>query len=346
MTLDSRNGQLSRRTKAAFLLIYVTLIVSISLVAIEYILRFAGLQPWHIDIAPVEVDPGGQLFQIHPVLGYSHIPGSFSVTLETGYSFTMTHLPDLSRITRQIDPGVVAGKKKEVWIFGCSYTHGWSINDEETYPWLISAMFPDFSVVNFGVGGYGTIHSLLQLKDALESSLPELVIVAYPDFHDERNTFARTRRKFMAPWNRLGPLFQPYARIDRHGNLHLSITDVEYREIPLMKHSSIVHAVEQLYNHLESKRLRGHAVTQALIMEMANISRQHDVAFVVALLSSRSKMVDFLKDRGIPYVDIAVNLSVPGNTNLPHDAHPSAVANQKYAARLVEYIDALIAEKE
>jgi hypothetical protein len=49
-------------------------------------------------------------------------------------------------------------------------------------------------------------------------------------------------------------------------------------------------------------------------------------------------MLDWARAAGLRVVDIAVPLTEPGNTNAPHDGHPSAKANQVYAKRLVTFL--------
>ena len=41
---------------------------------------------------------------------------------------------------------------------------------------------------------------------------------------------------------------------------------------------------------------------------------------------------------GIAAVDISVSLTEPGNTNAPHDGHPSAQANRAYAEKLLNFL--------
>jgi hypothetical protein len=112
---------------------------------------------------------------------------SFSSGLET----TVTHGPDTLRITHPPN-GPTSAARPQIWIFGCSFTHGWSLSDEQTYPWQVQRRIPEYEVVNFGVSGYGTVQSLIQFREALEQrSRSDVAIIAYASFHDERNTFSR-----------------------------------------------------------------------------------------------------------------------------------------------------------
>jgi hypothetical protein len=341
--------RITGRRRALIYAIYLSVLVLLFVAAAEAIVRSKGYGPWRpIDIS-IRVDPGGKFFRRHATLGYSHIPGRFRVTLGSGYAFDVTHGPDTLRITHPLD---VPKQQREGWIFGCSFTHGWSLNDDETYPWLLQKPFPECEVVNFGVSGYGTIHSLLQFRSALEGKAPAIAVLAYSGLHDERNTFLRTRRKGIAPWNKLGPLEQPYARLNEEGGLQYSFANTEYLEFPFMRSSALAHFLEITYNQLEARWYRSHAVSEALIKDMAELAKKHGVTLVVAnIYGSREdlyytglgrEILEFAEENGIPNVDMSVDLSLPQNKNLPHDGHPSAKANQQYANKLEAFLRAAL----
>ena len=336
--------KLTKPKKILFLVICYLFLALLLFVGVELILRLKGYRPWRPEEVRMQVSPGGTFFVKHPTLGYSHIPGKFTVTLATGYSFNVTHLPNTLRITHPLDSYDGARKKEEIWIFGCSFTHGWSLNDEETYPWLLQERFPAYEVVNFGVSAYGTIHSLIQFRNELEMRRPKVAVLAYASFHDGRNTFLRSRRKNLARWNKLGLLDQPYARMVGEANLRYSMAKVEYAEFPLMRYLALAHFIEVTYNRLENKLYRSHAVSEALVKDMARLAKKHDVKFVVAGISKAHNtlaMLYFAQENGIPSVDIAVE-PLAEHTNLPHDGHPSAIANKKYADKLEAYLKAEI----
>jgi hypothetical protein len=323
----------------------VLLLASIlmALFSVELALRFLGYRSWQVKEVKVSVEPGGQFFTKHPTLGYTHLPGKFQVTLADGYTFKVTHLTDTLRITHPLDTYPVASIKEEIWIFGCSVTHGWTLNDEETYPWRLQARLPEVEVINFGVSGYGTLQSLLQLQEALNRrTKPRLVILAYASFHDQRNTLLRVRRKEIVPWNKLGPLTHPYAALDPPGRLKLGMAEVVYHEFPLMRYSALVHLIETTYNtKVEDRFYRSHEVTQALIRELAKVTEAHGVELVVAgLLSDRltADTLAYSRSIGLTTTDISVDLSRRENRNLPHDPHPSPLANEQYAQKLATFL--------
>ncbi len=308
----------------------------------EIILRLKGLRPWSVHNVVMKVSPGGRFFTKHPTLGYANIPGEFTVTLADGYSFKVTNLPNTLRATHPLSTYGAPGQKEEIWIFGCSLTYGWSLNDPETFPWLLQERFPEYEVVNFGVNGYGTVHSLIQCREALEKGrVPKIVMLNFASWHDERNIFSRNWQKIMAPYNKLGQIAYPYARLDHHGNLHYYLGKVEFHEFPLMRYSAFINFIEEKFDKQEERFYHIRDVTKALILEFANTAKKHDIAVVVTGITQSQPtrdMLSFVQENGFKAVDIAVDLNIKENTNYPHDQHPGASANRKYADKLEAFL--------
>jgi hypothetical protein len=334
--------QLTRRKTLAFSLVCLALMATLTLATAELLARLAGIHPWVQEDLKIQVTPGGRFFTPHPVLGYAQLPGAFDVTLANGYTFRVTHLPSGLRITHSLATYADTRAKPAIWIMGCSFTHGWSLNDQETYPWLLQERFPDYEVVNYGVEGYGTLHALLQLREALtRQPPPRVVIYAYASLHDERNTFLRNRRKYIAPWNRLGPLIQPYVRLNRDGTLRYAVAAVEYAEFPWMRTSALVHFSEMLYNQVEATWSHSHEVSQRLLLEMADLAKQYHSSLILATIAEDAQtheMLAFARAYGLMAVDISVDSSRPEYRNQPHDSHPSALANAHYAKQLETFL--------
>src|SRR5882724_10660358 len=342
MNRHHRTLSLTRRKTLVFGLVSLVLMATLTLAGAELLARLTGIQPWAKADLQSHVTPGGRLFTPHPTRGYAHLPGAFVVTLHDGYSFTMTHLPSGLRITHPLATSTDTQSKPEIWIMGCSFTHGWSLNDQDTYPWLLQDRLPEYEVVNYGVEGYGTLHALLQLREALTMQRPPRVVVyAYASLHDERNTFLRNRRKTIAPWNGLGPLLQPHVWLDRHGHLRSAMATVEYTEFPLMRHSAFVHFLEMTYNQLEDTWIHSQQVSQRLLLEMAELTNQYHTEFILATIAEDARtreMLAFAQAKGLMGVDISVDSTRPEYTNQPHDSHPSSLANAHYAERLETFL--------
>ncbi len=157
-----------------------------------------------------------------------------------------SHLPDGLRVTRS---AAEYNGHSTLWIFGCSFTHGWSVNDEQSYPWLVQESLRDVDVKNFGVEGYSSVQSLLQLREALAECdhNPSLVVVTYASFHDERNVFLRSRAKQIRAWKGLGPMVPPHAVL-QNDKLVIEHSPLKYREFPLMRYSVLMNELERRYS--------------------------------------------------------------------------------------------------
>ncbi len=333
------------KTSAFRLITYLIFPILLSVTTAEVALRVAGYKPWQIENVDVAVEPKGNFFTKDSELGYKHLPGKFKVTLNGNYSFNATHLNNSLRITHPLNTyNQSSTNKPEIWILGCSFTYGWSLNDHETYAWLLQSKLPQYEIVNFGVNGYGTLHSFIQFKEALkQGNKPKIAVIAYAGFHDRRNTLLRARRKQMSAWNKLGILLQPDARLDGKNNFTYSMTKLEYDEWPLMRVSALVNFLEVNYNQFEEGLYKSHDVSKAIIEEFNRLAEANGVKLVVAGINAGSaKMLKELSQEGIATVDISVDLKIPANNNLPHDLHPSAIANRQYADKLDGFLEGTV----
>jgi hypothetical protein len=329
-------------------LIYYTLLVLFAASFAEVGARIKGFRPWQAPRADIVVEPGGKFYAKSPTLGYVSLPGKFRVTLAGTYSFEVTNLVNSLRATRPPDAHP-AGARKGIWIFGDSVTYGWSVNDRDTYCWLLQEDLPDYEVVNFGVNGYGTLQSLIQLREALKNgNEPQVVILAYAPWQDVRNTFIRMRRKMLVPAAYLGAVNQPYARLDREGRLDIFTDALPYREFPLMRYSAFIHALEESYDKYEERHSQSHEVTEVIIKDISDLCIGHGINFVVASLTSdpiSSDMLEYCRRERITTADAWVDLAIKENNNLPYDSHPSAIAHRQYARKLESFLRSNVLDK-
>jgi len=321
---------------------------ALSLLAAEPIARARGFRPWTPDPVLAEVEPGGSLYVGDPILGYALRPGAFQVTLAGGLRFHATHDALGHRISRPAAAQDAAATQGEIWIFGDSFSYGWSVSDEESYPWLLQTAFPRHRVLNFAVGGYGTLQALLQLEAELATRpRPGAVVLAHNFFHDSRNTFSRLRRREVVPWNRLGPIRHPLARLGPAGRLALGSAPVVYAELPLMRRSALANLAATAWDLLDDRGLRGPEVTRALLARFvaAAQSRGAPVVFVTLEASpANPPILHTAASLGARAADISLDLRIRANTNLPHDGHPSALAHRRYAKRLAPLLRAALRE--
>lgn len=342
---DKTRTAIPWKKRIIFILFNLVLMLIVLFIGGEIFVRSKGHKPFTKQKHEVQVEPGGKYFQKDTDLGYTHLPGKFKITLKKKLTFVTTHRKDTLRITHPRGQDADFAGKEKIWILGCSITHGWCLNDNETYPWLLQESIPQYEIVNFGVSGYGTVHSLIQLQKALKTMpKPKLVILTYAAFHDSRNSFSPARRRIVSAWNFLGPITQPYASLDKKGRLQLHRADkVVYSPWPLARVSALVNYLEEKHIAKESdQNPYFFRISRALIKRISNICKKEGITMIVAGIKEKNsrmrRMLRIYKDRKIPGVDISVDLSKKEHNFLPIDGHPSALAHRKYAEKLFLFL--------
>ena len=344
-TLNLRTVPYSKMKKTAFIFFTLIGFIMVFILSAEVFVRMKGMKPYKITRPEIAIEPGGMFYMKNDLLGYTHIPGKFKITIKENFSFSVTNNENSYRVTQPIDQQEFYREKDEIWIMGCSYTYGWALNDEDTFPWLIQKKIPGYKINNYGVCGYGSIHSLIQIKELLkERNIPKIIIVTYATFHDLRNTFSRIRRRAVSRWNFLGPLTQPYASLDKNGHLKLHRADeVIYKPWPFTRMLALVYYLENKYNNHEVRVAQPFQVSQAIFLEISKICREKGIKLIVAGIKENNqkkmrRMLDFCEKSGLSTVDISVDVENEKYSHLPLDAHPNELANLLYAEKLYSYL--------
>lgn len=344
LLVSLRRRIIERLRRGVNLILFASAFIG-SLAVAEALLRLMGLQPWPEGIlnpAQIRVDPGDTFSQPDATLGHTLIPGSFVVTLPGGHSFHVTHSEQSTRITNPPRQDSSTDLLQGVWIFGCSFTYGWGVDDEHTYPWLLQASLPRCEVVNYGTSGYSTVQSFLQFREELmQRAPPVVVILAYASFHDARNSLSRSWRKLRSLYPDLSNRQYPYAQIDEEGKLVLATKHVRYNEFPFIRNLVTANLIEELYNRVRTRTDRSNRISQLVISEFHQLARSHGIRMILAGISNdpaTSEMLRNVHAEGLETADISVDLSIRSYTNEPYDNHPSPLAHRRYAERLREIV--------
>jgi hypothetical protein len=97
--MQRRPSSLTRRKQLVFGLVCLAISATFTFTAAELLVRLKGVEPWMGEDIQLHVTPGGRLYTAHPLLGYAHLPGAFTVSLPNGYAFTVTHRANTLRVT-------------------------------------------------------------------------------------------------------------------------------------------------------------------------------------------------------------------------------------------------------
>lgn len=347
-TAGLNRKQLSRRKRILFSIFTAVFVIVVILIAAEVFARMKGLTPLVSTPLIVSIEPPGSYFTAHPTRGWTYVPGTLKLTVAGPYSFNVTHASNGLRITHPPDAGV-SDNKPAIWIFGCSLTHGWRLNDDETYPWLLQQKLNTYEIVNFGVDGYGSVQSLIQLQESLKAGKrPALVVFAYAWFQDPRNVLTRSWKKALFINNRLGAVKYPYGRLDADSKLVLRNEPLEYPGFPLLRYSALANFLDERYNASLEGSYREHDVSKAVLDEFWNLCKQNGIEFVLAGIYPdplTAEMLHYFHTKGATTVDISVDMTRQENANMPYDAHPSAFANKQFAEKLETFLRGELIEK-
>jgi hypothetical protein len=276
-----------------------------------------------------------------PTLGFKLAPGHFQVTkwtLDRRQHITCSFDigPDGYRTT-SATPEQHQGQP-EIWCFGCSFTFGDLLDNEATYPWLVQAALPQFKVRNLGIPGYGNVHALLQLRDAVGrgAELPRIAVVAYANFHGVRNVAAPSRLKQFCDGtgNRLSegsyltPLRHPYAHLDARGALAIDLVPFDFRR------GEPDPPDDEMFE-----------VTKAIFRELCDRCKKKNILPVLAFQrgNNQDPILSYCQGLGFAVVDMRVDMHQPGFSLRPVDQHPGPKAQQVYADRLMQVIQPLLA---
>lgn len=327
--------------KAAFHLIRLFLALLLVVVLLEIGLRIMGFDYPQWPDRSFTVEPSKPFFVPHEKYGFAMSPGQFNINQDDVLKWTSTQDENGYRITSDS----IDTTKPEIWIFGCSFTYGWGVNDNETYPWLLQEAMPGYTIRNFGVGAYGTLHSYYQLQDELEKGKkPELVVLAYLPFHEQRNTASRFWMRAITTHKTLLNLQYPYARINEDTLVYSSLP-LEYKGVPGSSWCKVSGVTEVMYNRWQDKNCKNVDVTKLILKKIRNTCYSNDMhLLIVGLESDRITPYFFsnLNSHTINTVDIGLDLSTPEFTFLPVDPHPNQAAHQHYAAQLKKYLDTAV----
>lgn len=321
-------------------ILYVLFLIGFVLAVGEIAVRLMGFSAWSPEKYTFEVEPGDSFFEPDEKLGYKGRPGTFHLTLSDTLKVSVTHDDAGYRITSP--PIDSVDDRPEVWVFGCSFTHGYGVNDPDNYPWMLQEAFPSYKVRNFGMDGYGTYHSLLQLESLLEANeSARLVILAYGGFHDQRNVNNRYWKKALSGRDIAEGIEFPFVRYNESGELVPGMEKPAYKPWPLMRYSALMHYLENASNRSENEELRPYDVTRDIIHRMSELAASKNSSFVVANIfrhDESTKMMNSLND-GIKTLDISIDLEDASMKILPNDGHPNRKGHLQMAGMLIEYLN-------
>lgn len=331
---------------------YILYILFLTLPCAELALRILGYEPYRQQVFHIEAKPENCIIA-HSSLGFALHPGDYGVTINDGLQYDVQHGKDSLRLTSH-RVGEQASQDS-IYFFGCSYTYGMGVSDSLTFSYLIQQNRPNSYIRNFGVPGYGTTQSYLQLKQLVDAGeIPSRVVINYADFHDDRNALTPAYRRdlFMGfqSSHESVKLKMQQAKVPFIGQVS-GVYQLQFCEWTNIYESwkyretfAVVNFIQDFSDQNKTFAIDKEASTRYLFTKIKSICDSYNIQLLVTgitpSLNTKKTLLDLQKS-GIETLDISVELSLSKYTNAPYDDHPNEIAHAVFAHKIIEYLPRL-----
>lgn len=272
------------------------------------------------------------LFRPDPVLGWALSPGC-AVRVEFRDGVTQRIGADGWRIVPPPEPAGQAPTGPQLAVYGCSFTYGTGLTDDETFTARLQRALPGIVIRNRGIGGHGTVQNLLQFRRDIAAGAVDAAIFAIISDHRTRNIpHPHRMRQYLGPvWYQLGVEHVPVLR--RNGAGHRRIAYLSIWQ-PVTKQGGFDVFLPDEY-----------MLTQATLAALDLVQETAATAGIPVHFALLDGLDPDFNAAVLHRFAAASDISVPSDdahTFRPHDPHPNVAANALFAERLGPVAEALI----
>ena len=311
----------------------------------EVLLWLIGYRPYSNDDYKVRSSPDYPYIADNE-LGIRLNEGVYTITLNDAVQFKATHQNNGERKV----PGYGLNDGPEVLFLGCSYTYGYGVNDNESFPALIQENHSDWNIRNAAVVGYGTTQHLIQLRERIKKNPPECVILALSSVHLIRTVLSQRyrsnlkigfKRSSAKVDNRMKGARFPY--MNRCGKIAYQNWETMYSEIPGRYWLATANFLQIQSDNSQDAKCNPVEITSCIINEMAQLCDEKNVAFGVICLDTDHKTAKIeQKVKSVPWKNVGFSFKSKKYTHLPHDSHPNRKGHDKIASTVDPFIQSLL----
>jgi hypothetical protein len=318
----------------------IFVIVILSSLILEFLLRLAGYRPWTTFQKEQQ-----SLYDHNSLLGWKHKKGEYlkPSSENIGKANIFTYETKGNRSTGS----KIKKYTKKIILIGGSFTQGEGVTDNKTYAYKIQEHYPDTKIYNFGQGGYGGIQSLLLLKEEVkEINQPNIIIYAFIEHHLQRNVARSEWLEVLLKGSNKDSKFKlslPYGTIDKNNNLKI-VPSISYLTLPLREFSSLITLLEKVYmkQNTRHRKKEESLVFKKIISEMDKVAKKNKSKFFFVNLSLNNKNSDEVfkkisENTNIPYLDCRVPSF--NEYKLSNDWHPNILGHEYYKDCIVNFIE-------
>ena len=244
---------------------------------------------------------------------------------------------------RVTPPGPEAVPSEFLLFFGGSYTFGEGVNDDETTPYYVSQLAPNYRSYNFGVGGYGPQQVLARLQSedvtaGIHEKRGKLIYIFISE-HIDRAIGT------LPIHNQRGELM-PYYFLDPDGNLVRQGDLVSGRPVRSLIYSIAGRSQTLKYFNINippQLRPQDYVLTVEMLKESRRLFSQkfNSDEFYVLIYPGRGvpELRAHLESAGIDYLDYSEIPEIYHDSFWLGEGHPTAQAHRTVADMLVRDLE-------
>ncbi len=318
---------------------YIIFLLLITPLCFEGALRIMGDSAFRNEYYSIKSSPINCLIA-SANMGFALSDGSFEVTINKGHTYMATHKNGERRTSKK----TTNDSLPQLFLMGCSYTYGMGVDDDENFPFLVQQELASYRVRNFGVPGFGTVQSYLQLKKEFEGgSIPKVVIINYCDFHAERNALLPSYRSNLSigyqnsseqAKKKMNSANIPYLK---GGEIKYEKWEDLYRNWTGRETFAMINYLQRNFDRATTDKINVDKINLDIFLKIQVLCENENVRLIVTQLirNKASKyFLEILKLHDFEILNISLNLTTKKYTNLPYDSHPNNKAHVHYAQKI------------
>jgi hypothetical protein len=293
-------------------------------------------------------------YQKDALLGYKPLPNMRMIskmTFNGRQIYNVTYSTD--ERSRRLTPVQSAERPgKFILFFGCSFTFGEGVQDDETLPFFVGQHAPGYKPYNYGVNGYGPQQMVAKLQQGnikAEINEPEGILVyTFIDDHIHRVIGSQ---HVVQSWGR----YMPYYALDSNGNLERKGSFASAKPgLAFLYWLLGKSEIAQYFQIGIGPRIDDDdfSLTARMFLESRDaFSRLFNAEKFLVLIypgsTSGKRLISHLEKNQVQYFDYS-NLFDPTQTDLhiERDPHPTPRAHRMVAERLTRDLGILDVRKQ
>lgn len=262
-----------------------------------------------------------QIFRPHPVLGYALTPNSQIVV-----PFRKDIRQNISSDGWRRVPEAEGETDLNLAVYGCSFTYGTGLADNETFTAELQRALPNVRIHNRGVGGFGTVQNYLQFRQDIKNKAVDYAVFVIISDHRFRNIVhpQRMQQHLKAEWYELGVEHVPKVSHERDGPMKIKYINI-WQPRAFKKDFDIFLPDDFFID----------TATATVLSSILTLGEENDIPVQFVLLDKLDvEFNNFIMSKFTGVIDASTPFDT-AHTFMPANIHPNVAANKLFASRLL-----------